>query len=75
MSNKSTIFTGVTLYIGDYKEMERLRMINDTSRSRFIQTALRNHIKFLKEKNISEFINNLDDREFQMLKDEIKKRS
>ncbi len=75
MDNTGTIKTAVSLPIDLWnktrKIMDQEGIINF---SYFVQKSLRLNIKMIERKNIKEFVEVLNDREFELLKKEIKKR-
>lgn len=71
MCNTGTIQTSITLPIDLWNEMEKTR---DGNRSYFIQSALRLKIQSLRKENIKLLLKNIDEKDLQILKNEIKKR-
>ena len=63
MCNKGTISTAISLDIVLYNEMEKLRTINNTSRSRFIQTGIRLNIARTKKMELQDIADSLDTHE------------
>lgn len=73
MANIGTIQTSITLPIELFAEMERIRDKDDLDRSRFIQTAVRLHLRRVKTRDLKEFIDELHESELNILKELIKK--
>lgn len=75
MAENGYITTGIGFDIELYEEMEKLRAIDNFSRSQYIQSAVRHYNRKIKKQNVVDIINSLDDSQIELLKSEIKKRS
>jgi len=69
-----TITTAASMDTDLWNEMEKLRKMDGASRSYWIQSALRMKNNSYKKQNITQYLDELDDDELDLLKNEIKKR-
>lgn len=74
MAKNGYITTGIGLDIELYEEMEKLRDLDNLSRSQYIQSAIRHYNRKVKRLNVAEILNSLDESQIELLKSEIKKR-
>lgn len=58
--NNGNITTGISLDIDLYNDMEKLRSLDKTSRSRFVQIALRLHIIRIKKMKLQDIADSLN---------------
>ena len=60
MCKNGTISTAISLDIDLYNEMEKLRTLDNTSRSRFIQTGIRLNITRIKKMKLHDIVDSLN---------------
>lgn len=74
MAKDGYITTGIGFDIELYEEMDRLRDLDKLSRSQYVQSAVRHYNRKVKQQNVIDIVDSLDDSQIELLKSEIKKR-